>query len=273
MEAEGTSGVRTRESGERAREQDKGKMCNSYEDESNCSEESLPSSRPGRHGHPGRPGRPRRPAQQMRTAEARLPFKPMAPQDMVDEFWRKFITTTPGKGKLENFKPVDFSRSRRPNENTQPPPEKATTTIPQNVYAEKAATKTAVSLPERTTRSSYAGAAEICRTKVRKIAAECRAINRKYRDPHFDLELDFKRQYHDCLSSLSNTKRGGGRGPGVPGGPGVPSEDKIPFHPRAVKRVTDIFDEPQFFIDGPSTKDVRQGRNGDCWLLAYVSDF
>ena len=32
----------------------------------------------------------------------------------------------------------------------------------------------------------------------------------------------------------------------------------------------DIFDKPQFFIDGPSADDVRQGRDGDCWLMAAL---
>lgn len=42
------------------------------------------------------------------------------------------------------------------------------------------------------------------------------------------------------------------------------------FRPMAVKRVVDIFDHPQFFIDGPTANDVRQGRDGDCWLMAAL---
>lgn len=42
------------------------------------------------------------------------------------------------------------------------------------------------------------------------------------------------------------------------------------FRPHAVKRVVDIFDDPQFFIDGPTANDVRQGRDGDCWLMAAL---
>ena len=34
--------------------------------------------------------------------------------------------------------------------------------------------------------------------------------------------------------------------------------------------MTDIFEEPQFYIDGPTSNDVRQGRSGDCWLLAAL---
>lgn len=42
------------------------------------------------------------------------------------------------------------------------------------------------------------------------------------------------------------------------------------LRPLAVKRVVDIFDEPKFFIDGPTAHDVRQGRDGDCWLMAAL---
>ena len=42
------------------------------------------------------------------------------------------------------------------------------------------------------------------------------------------------------------------------------------LRPQAVKRVVDIFDDPKFFIDGPTAHDVRQGRDGDCWLMAAL---
>ena len=131
---------------------------------------------------------------------------------------------------------------------------------PHNEYAKRAAS-TSSRAPERTTSSSYAEAAAICRTKVRKIADECRAINRKYRDPHFDLEADLKLGHRDCLESLPNRRVGGGGDDDEP-------DEPPPLKPMGVKRVADIFDEPSFFIDGPSTNDVRQGRGGDCWLLA-----
>ncbi|PKS07480.1 hypothetical protein jhhlp_006084 [Lomentospora prolificans] len=163
------------------------------------------------------------------------------PQEVIDEFWKEFSVKSPSK---------------------------ATTVIPQNEYAEKAAKGTTHG-PERTTQSSYAEAAEICRTKVRKIADECRAINRKYRDPHFDLEYDLKCSKRDCLESLNNRRPKktirDDDSDSESDGP-----DNLPFKPLAVKRVADIFDEPQFFIDGPSMQDVRQGNGGDCWLLAAL---
>lgn len=32
----------------------------------------------------------------------------------------------------------------------------------------------------------------------------------------------------------------------------------------------DIFEKPQFFINGPTAGDVRQGAAGDCWFLAAL---
>lgn len=40
--------------------------------------------------------------------------------------------------------------------------------------------------------------------------------------------------------------------------------------PPCVKRVTDIFEDPRFFVDGANAKDVRQGYNGDCWFLSAL---
>ena len=40
--------------------------------------------------------------------------------------------------------------------------------------------------------------------------------------------------------------------------------------PPWIKRVEDIFDKPQFFIDGATAQDVHQGNGGDCWFLAAL---
>lgn len=40
--------------------------------------------------------------------------------------------------------------------------------------------------------------------------------------------------------------------------------------PPGMKRVEDIFENPQFFIDGASATDVHQGHSGDCWFLAAL---
>ncbi|EGY14449.1 uncharacterized protein VDAG_05613 [Verticillium dahliae VdLs.17] len=141
-----------------------------------------------------------------------------APQAAIDEFWDKFTTKAPGK------------------------------VIPRNPHVEKAV--------KRTTHTSFDEAVALCRTKVRKIVDECRAVNQKYRDPHFDLEFDLKFGSRNCLDSLWNIK------------------DREPpdplLRPRSIKRVVDIFDEPQFYIDDATANDVRQGRGGDCWLMAAL---
>lgn len=152
--------------------------------------------------------------------------------------------------------------------------------IPHNQYIQKAVDSRLRDAHGKTTQASYEEAAVVCKAKVAKIVKECRRINQKYRDPHFDLELDLKWGMRDTLESLSNDARtvngrddrsrrrdgrvgGGGRGGGIDS-PGSR------FRPRSIKRVVDIFDEPKFYIDGPTANDVRQGRDGDCWLLAAL---
>ncbi|KAK6951216.1 hypothetical protein Daesc_007747 [Daldinia eschscholtzii] len=152
--------------------------------------------------------------------------KKQTPQEAIDEFWDKFTTKTPGK---------------------------ATTVIPHNEYVEKAAKRSAKAVGTNT-QTSYEEAAAVCRAKVAKIVKECRRVNQKYRDPHFDLEIDLKWGSRDTLVSLCNTKE---------------KPDSL-FQPKSVKRVVDIFDDPKFYIEGPTANDVRQGRDGDCWLLAAL---
>jgi hypothetical protein len=41
--------------------------------------------------------------------------------------------------------------------------------------------------------------------------------------------------------------------------------------PKGVKRVTDIFESPHFYVNSATASDVRQGRDGDCWLMAALS--
>ncbi|KAI0536506.1 hypothetical protein GGR58DRAFT_474995 [Xylaria digitata] len=155
--------------------------------------------------------------------------KDQTPQQAIDEFWTKFTTKAPGK---------------------------ATTVIPSNEYAERVARRSVKAIGT-TTQASYDEAAAVCKDKVAKIVKECRRVNQKYRDPHFDLELDLKWGDKDTLESLCNRR-------------GEQPEPGSQFHPKSVKRVTDVFDVPKFFIDGPTANDVRQGRDGDCWLLAAL---
>jgi hypothetical protein len=197
--------------------------------------------------------------------------------------------------------------------------------IPQNKTTAKTSRgrTSAVSGAGTTTTQSYEEAAAICRAKVEKIVRECRRINQKYRDPHFDLEFDLKMNRRDCLDPLDNAvrevdsssdesvgrrrrhrhqhsrshsrrrrRRRGHSGPlvdmldqeveGTTRNHAEKEKDRekrvMPrdsdkrflFSPKAVKRVGEIFDEPTFYIDGPTANDVRQGRDGDCWLMAAL---
>jgi hypothetical protein len=69
------------------------------------------------------------------------------------------------------------------------------------------------------------------------------------RDRDFDCEADKDRCLH-----------------GLPTAEGAPS-----YEPVEALRVTQIFDKPQFFINGTTASDVAQGAIGDCWFVAALS--
>ena len=98
------------------------------------------------------------------------------PQRNVDEFWDNFTTKFPGK--IHSI-------------------------LPSNVYAKTKAAHSPVGLVHgRATHRSYDEAVADCRAAVDTIARECRRVNLKYRDPHFDIEFDLKRNRRDCLDAL-----------------------------------------------------------------------
>ncbi|KAH9807335.1 Calpain-type cysteine protease DEK1 [Teratosphaeria destructans] len=98
--------------------------------------------------------------------------------------------------------------------------------------------------------TSWEQAAAECKAKVAAIVEECKRLNQKYRDALFDLETN---SY--CLMGLN------GRYPKA-----IEKQDPPPW----IRRVEDIFDDPQFFIDGATATDVHQGHAGDCWFLAAL---
>ncbi|KAF2117283.1 hypothetical protein BDV96DRAFT_490015 [Lophiotrema nucula] len=169
--------------------------------------------------------------QEAPAARPRLRMKKQPPQKSINEFWDKFTTKHPGK---------------------------IFTILPDNLYAKRAAAHAPKgSIPGQNAVASYQEAADACKKKVEKIVKECRRLNQKYRDPHFDIEADFKihqmtpETLPDCLTALN--------------------EDETKFQPMSVKRVEDIFDTPNFFIEGPSANDVRQGNDGDCWFMSALA--
>lgn len=145
------------------------------------------------------------------------------PQQAVDRVWRNFTSRKRGK-------PL--------------------TVLPQNILAEQLSeVQPKDGILTETATASYESAVAKCKVKVASIVRECRRINQKYRDAHFDLE-----DHRMCLQGLSL----------------APDRDKLDA-PQSVSRVGDIFTDPKFFIDGISANDVRQGRNGDCWFMAAVA--
>ncbi|KAJ5089923.1 Alpha/beta hydrolase fold-3 [Penicillium argentinense] len=130
-------------------------------------------------------------------------------------------------------------------------PGKVYTILPDNPYARTRAKRVPNGVIQgHEAVKSYEQARRECRKSVERIVKECERVNQKYTDPHFDIELDLKsglRHYLDGLDKVNEEMR-----------------------PRGVKRVTEIFENPQFFVNGPTASDVRQGYDGDCWLMAAL---
>ena len=118
--------------------------------------------------------------------------KHQTPQQTVNEFWDGFTTKFPGR--------VDRI-------------------LPDNVYAKsKAATEPRGVVHGQAALKSYKETRTECIRAVEKIAKECRRVNMRYRDPHFDIEFDLKQNKNDCLQ-------------------GLVCGDSDPFMPLSVKRV------------------------------------
>ena len=103
-------------------------------------------------------------------------------QQSIDRFWKKFTTKNPGK---------------------------LFTVLPDNLYAKRAAVQASRKVGTlKNAVASYEQAASTCKAKVEKIAQDCRRLNQKYKDTHFDIEFDFMqwqwgRRTEDCLVALN----------------------------------------------------------------------
>ncbi|KAL4792446.1 hypothetical protein BDV19DRAFT_380821 [Aspergillus venezuelensis] len=147
-----------------------------------------------------------------------------APQDNLKQFWDSFNSHFPGK---------------------------VYTVLPDNPYARSKAARIPKGIVKgQDAGKSYEQARKECVRAVERIAKECRRLNQKYSDPHFDIETDLKGGPRNCLDGLD--------------------QQNDEMRPRGVKRVTEIFEKPKFYVNGPTASDVRQGRDGDCWFMAAL---
>jgi hypothetical protein len=128
----------------------------------------------------GREGRYYGPSpDQLPTPQAKPRRKPrrQLPQVTVNQFWDKLNPRYPGK---------------------------VFTLLPNNPYACRKAAKTPHgTVSGQRAAKSYEEARMECEKDVDRIIKECRRLNQKYRDLHFDIEWDLKSGQRNCLDGLS----------------------------------------------------------------------
>ncbi|KUJ13041.1 cysteine proteinase [Mollisia scopiformis] len=112
--------------------------------------------------------------------------------------------------------------------------------------------------------ANFEEAATICKQKVTKIVKEHQRVNQRYRDPHFDIDLDLKSRRGICLGTLDEPTKWI-----IDDGPDTRPNAQLP---KSVKRVDKIFDKRKktFSPDTASSADIIQGKIGNCWLMASL---
>jgi hypothetical protein len=144
----------------------------------------------------------------------------------------------------------------------------------------------------------FKDAAEACTQKVEKIVKEHRRVNQRYRDPHFDIDLDLKSRRGHCLGTWAEPtqwllKDKSGK---------LYPNDNLPKSVKRVdvsggvddnwmmtKRAQKIFDKgKRTFLPGLASSggyilynvkhiltviiaDIIQGKVGNCWLMASLT--
>jgi hypothetical protein len=103
---------------------------------------------------------------------------------------------------------------------------KVTTVLPVSEYPHPVSRSQGQSVA-----TNFEEAAKACREKVRKIVEENTRVNQRYRDPHFDIDLDLKLEKLLCLGTLTQ-----------PAEPVIQNEGNgkmytNPYLPKSVKRV------------------------------------
>ncbi|KAJ7720017.1 cysteine proteinase [Mycena metata] len=85
-----------------------------------------------------------------------------------------------------------------------------------------------------------------CKSNVARIAKQCKARNLRYRDVDFDIGNERGR----CLNGLVMTE---------------------PYNPSDVQRVTQLFENPQFFLGAPYSNEIIQGQCANCWFISALA--
>lgn len=178
------------------------------------------------------------------------PLPPSVPSAIKksDEFykhWDRFVAERPN-GKS----------SKKAHDNRKKTPFTSLDADPEGKPSHRLRRDTLGQFATQSTSVSYDEAASTCRKKVRAIVNECERLNVKYTDRNFNLQPGGP--WPDALVSLDSI---GDPPPSVKGLQGIGD----------VKRVGDIYEKPQFIVDGATANDVRQGYLGDCWFLAAIT--